>query len=294
MTDRTWLEPLLVDYAGRDGSTLFMRLLGTSPQIAIGSEYPYEEKYFTFLWFWSRLLERDDFPPDVWNHENLGSLFLEPGARLMGPPPWRNLELFDMDESGSVSSRVFELVWEEFCVTAAAHRGSAADVRLYAEKHLMTWRVDSRRLPPVKVMALLRDPRDVWVSVSTVNQRRNQSAQPLIGRAPGETDAEWLNRFIEDQRARARWILSLRGTGIPVFRYEDLVRDLPGQAEILERWLEVSVDAEAVLADEAARLRHATSPSAEASIGRWRHELPSGEAAQINQDLRHELAALGY
>ena len=37
-----------------------MRLLATSPNVAIPGPYPYEKKYFAYLWRWSRLLERRD------------------------------------------------------------------------------------------------------------------------------------------------------------------------------------------------------------------------------------------
>ncbi|HKH14677.1 MAG TPA: hypothetical protein VKA47_08495, partial [Solirubrobacterales bacterium] len=37
---RDSLVPILVDYYSRDGSTLMMRLLASSPQIAVGGSYP--------------------------------------------------------------------------------------------------------------------------------------------------------------------------------------------------------------------------------------------------------------
>ena len=39
-----------------------MRLLATSPQIAVGGEYPYEHKYFAYLYRWARLLDRRQWP----------------------------------------------------------------------------------------------------------------------------------------------------------------------------------------------------------------------------------------
>ena len=58
--------PILVDYFTRDGSTLMMRLLASSPQIAVERAYPYERKYFAYLWRWSRLLDREDWPEEQW------------------------------------------------------------------------------------------------------------------------------------------------------------------------------------------------------------------------------------
>src|SRR5215211_2654260 len=55
---RPWLTPLLVDVFGRDGSTLTMRLLATSPAIAVepphGADLDrFERPYFAWLWGWS-------------------------------------------------------------------------------------------------------------------------------------------------------------------------------------------------------------------------------------------------
>ena len=61
------LQPLLVDYFTRDGSTLTMRLLASSPQIAVGGGYPYEQKYFAYLYRWSHLIEKTEWPRQVWN-----------------------------------------------------------------------------------------------------------------------------------------------------------------------------------------------------------------------------------
>jgi hypothetical protein len=218
---------------------------------------------------------------------------------MVGPPPWRTLELFEPGTpDGPISRRAFDLVWEEFSKRAArvtqVMHGGEDEVRLYAEKHLMTWRVDLEPLPPLKVLAVVRDPRDVWVSVRAVNARRWGTDEPLIGRDPVENEEEWLVRFLSDQRERNRWLVSLTGADVPVFRYEDLVEDLPGQAERLEQWLGVSVDAKAVLADDSLRTRHASTPSASESIGRWREDLSSAEATRIAEELEPELDALGY
>jgi hypothetical protein len=297
---RPWLEPLLVDYAGRDGSTLMMRLLATSPQIAVGPEYPFEEKYFTYLWFWSHLLDRPDFPPEGWHHGHVGSLSLERWVPLIGPPPWRTLELFEPGPADSpISARAFELVWTEFSrraarVTQRMRGGDEGQVRLYAEKHLMTWRADLEPLPPLKVLALVRDPRDVWASLRAVNARRWAADEPLLGRDYAESEEEWLNRFVTDQQERTHWIRSLAGSETPVFRYEDLVEDLPGQAKRLEAWLDVSVDVNEVLADESLRERHASTPQGAESIGRWRADLTEAEANRLSELLGPELDALGY
>jgi hypothetical protein len=295
-----WLQPLFVDYAGRDGSTLMMRLLSTSPEVAVGPEYPFEEKYFTYLWFWSRLLDRKDFPPERWHYGHTSSLSLENSVPLIGPPPWRSIELFEPGSpEGPISRRAFDLVWREFSsrasrVTRKMHGGREGETRLYAEKHLMTWRVNLQELPPVKVLAVIRDPRDVWASTQALNARREVKDEPLIGRDPLESETQWLERFATDQRERTSWILGLDDSEVPVFRYEDLVQDLPGQAKRLERWLGVDLDVDAVLADDFLRERHTSASGGTDSIGRWRADLTDEQANVLMQLLAPELEALGY
>ena len=65
-----------------------MRLLHSSPQIAVEGPYPYERKYFAYLVRWARLLDRPDWPDEEWSADDLGSLAQENSAALIGPPPW--------------------------------------------------------------------------------------------------------------------------------------------------------------------------------------------------------------
>ncbi len=69
-----------------------------------------------------------------------------------------------------------------------------------------------------------------------------------MGRLPGESDEAWLARYLPHQKERLRWIdQALKQGTMPVFRYEDLVLDLPGQARRLEEWLGVGLDPAAVV-----------------------------------------------
>jgi glycosyltransferase involved in cell wall biosynthesis len=283
-----WLTPILVDYFTRDGSTLMMRLLSTSPQIAVESSYPYERKYFSYLWRWSRVLERGDWPEDVWGPRAFGSLSQERNTPVVGPLPWHPRDLIESDPtSQSMSERCFELTWAEFSRRAAEwtrreHRDPRAAVGYYAEKHLNTWLIDSGELPAHRVVALLRDPRDTLVSIAAFEQTQ----------AAGSHDR--LHQVIARQRERLRWIAGLlESEESPVIRYEELIRDLPAVAVRLEAWLAVELNPEAVENDKLLRKRHSTAKSPEDSIGRWKQELDEETAETVTRELRAELAAVG-
>jgi hypothetical protein len=294
---RDLLTPILVDYNARDGSTLTMRLLATSPQIAVGDMYPYEQKYFAYLWRWSRLLTRADWDAEEWAPRNLGSIAQERGSALMGPPPWRHRELMIGVVPGEapMSETSFESVWREFSRRATArtrvrHGRPDADVHYYAEKHSTSWRIDRHELPPLRMLVLLRDPRDIYASLTAFRETRNVD----LGRSRARDEADDLRRFIDRQRQRLRWIAGLpEDAETAVARYEDLVRDLPGVARRLEDWLEVELDANSVTRDRLLGLMHGTARTTEESIGRWRVELAPGVAETISRELRPELEALG-
>jgi hypothetical protein len=294
------LTPILLDHRGRDGSTLMMRLLRSSPAIAVPGPYPYEKKYFAYLWRWSRMLERRD-QSELWTYVDLVSLTYEPTKPLIGPPPWQSDLLAGGDSS--MSRHMFDEAWREFSDRAAAevraeHGDPAAEVRYYAEKHQDTRSIDLADLPPIKVIVLVRDPRDMFVSFDSFDaKRRAEGGPPFEGAvpAPWESEEDRITRFIERERERMRWIAALDPDGEPpVFRYEDLVTDLAGQARRLERWLSVELDPKGATADAELRDRHISAPTPEESVGRWRRELEPRLAERFGRELGDELAALGY
>lgn len=279
-----------------------MRLLSTSPQIAMGAVYPYEEKYFAYLFRWAHLIEKEEWPHRIWNPQGLASLVQEEQMPLMGAPPWKKRDLFQAAEGDeALSDHAFNAVWEEFSRRATAQtrkrlKRPDAEVRYYAEKHLSTWRVDLDRLPPIRVVALLRDPRDTYVSIMSFAEKRERSGQQrLMGRREGEEHEDWLERHLGRQRDRLRWLRRAIDSGdMPVVRYEDLVLRLEDVAGTLEEILGVELDPAVVVADRKMRSKHVSASTPEASVGRWRREMDPGLAKRFNDELGPELEALGF
>lgn len=291
-TSDTPLKPILLDYFTRDGSTLMMRLLASSPQIAIEDVYPFERKYFAYLWRWAMVLDRGEWRGEEWGPESLGSLDELRAASLVGPPPWQPRPLLEPGPGeAELSRRAFELVWGELSrrVAERAVASGAEPPRYTAEKHLNTWLVPLEQLPPHELIVLLRDPRDSWVSMRTFEQGES------FGGEHRESEERLLEHVLSRQRERLRWIAGLIEAGeVPVIRYEDLVLDLDGVAARLAERLGVQLDPAAVRADRETRRRHMSAASPEASIGRWRDELPGELAATFAVELGRELRALGF
>ncbi len=77
-------------------------------------------------------------------------------------------------------------------------------------------------------------------------------------------------------------------------RYEDMIADLDGIAHRLGAWLDVTLDAGAVIANRDHYRHHVSSPSIESSVSRWRNELTSTEAELLADRLGDHLRQLGY
>ena len=285
-----WLTPILVDFFGRDGSTALMALLASSPEIVIDEEYPYERRYFTYLWRWSRLLSRTDWSHALWTKDDVVSVAQErEGSTLVGPPPWLPRELLDTPGEPPIAQRCFELAWRELSTRAASRAGPSAPRRYYAEKHGNTWLVDRRELPPVKLIVLLRDPRDTQASI-----RAFEESEPVAGVGVHHVWAgdDRLTGILDRHRQRLRWIAALLSEdAVPVVRYDDLIADPDGVARRLERHLEVELDP-GVLRHPGLIARHATS--ARGGSARWRDDLDPATAQRFNDELGPELDALGF
>jgi hypothetical protein len=296
------LKPLLVDYFTRDGSTLTMRLLATSPQIAVGGGYPFEHKYFAYLFRWAHLIDKADWPRKLWNAGSLATLTQEDQMPLMGAPPWGPRELFEPERGGEgLSEYAFDAVWEEFSRRAAAQtrrrlKQREARVLYYAEKHLSTWKLDLGRIPPVRILAVLRDPRDTYMSITSFTARRERAGrQRSMGRQPGESVEAWTTRHLARQKERLQWIRKAEKKGtMPVVRYENLVMNLEREARRLEDLLGVELDPATVVADENMRAKHVSAGTPEASVGRWRREMDAELVKRFNDELGDELDALGF
>ncbi|OLE36603.1 MAG: hypothetical protein AUG48_06855 [Actinobacteria bacterium 13_1_20CM_3_68_9] len=289
------LAPILVDYFTRDGSTLMMRLLASSPQIAVEDVYPYERKYFAYIWRWSNLIVRQDWPEDGWGASSLGTLDQFRKTAMVGPPPWTPRPLLESAPGEAEAERWFEAVWGEFSRRAAARtredHGSQAPVLYYAEKHMNTWLVALEHLPPLKLIVLLRDPRDTWVSINSFNELRGTGG---LGRDRAGSYEEHLEHVLRRQRERLAWIAGLLDAGeVPVIRYEDMIEDLPGVARRLEQWLGVELDPAGAASDRQMRFQHVSAANPQASLGRWKTELEPRVAERFARELGPELRAVG-
>jgi hypothetical protein len=265
---------------GRSGSTLLMQLLATSPEIVFDTRYPAE---YRFLSYFARMAAQMTEPFDERRHIGVTPFFFGPGPGW-GPVPFET-EVVDV---GRLGVPLLGSMWEAWTKEALAAR---PDARYYAEKIAVPIDAFVEAGIDLRVIDLVRDPRDVLASIRDFTS----SGMDGFQRRSDQTEDEYADGFI----ARVRHhLVSMQqipdGMARIVLRYEDLVRDLRGTADRIGSWLGVELDADAVLGQREAYRHHMTTASTEESIGRWKRDLAPPEAERIASALRPILKPLGY
>jgi hypothetical protein len=177
--------------------------------------------------------------------------------------------------------------WGHHCT--ARFSGAGAAPRWYAEKALDVRRLDLSPFTEARVIALLRDPRDNWISVEAFS--RAVGAAEIGGSG---SRVERLERFVERQRERLDWIAALAGEETRVVRYDELVADPGAVAAELSGWLGVDLDPAGLTGDFRLRWVHATSRDPKSSVGRWRAELADADLTALREGLEDPMRRLGF
>lgn len=276
------LTPLLVTTLGRTGSTLLLTLLSLHPSIAAFRPVGYDSRPLAYaleaasalatLSSRMRLLDSTPDKEDWWlAHDPLEVRALDQLER-----PVRELVIGDP----------LEEMLQDAIVRAArfardlAHADGHKEVRYAAEKcwppHLP--RVLGELCEDLREVFLVRDFRDVFVSVSAFNAKRGFAT---FGRQDVDSDEEFVKRLAADAEALvSAW--HERGERSLLVRYEDLIEDPGAVLERLFDYLGIEASSSTIgsIVDDAHALlegisrEHRTSRDTSASSGRWRKDLP--------------------
>jgi hypothetical protein len=148
--------------------------------------------------------------------------------------------------------------------------------------------------PGAREVFLVRDFRDVACSVFAYTQRQGLAA---FGREHVKSDEEYIRGPL---LLLARALLEswrVRGEDSYLLRYEDLVLDTRQVLKSLLCYLEIAAGSdvlEAMVGGVTERGSHQTSPSPEASVGRWRKELTDSQLGAFEEGFGDALEAFGY
>ncbi|HVN88119.1 MAG TPA: sulfotransferase [Candidatus Binatia bacterium] len=283
------LTPLVVLGLGRSGTTLLMQLLGTTARIVFDRTYPFEVRYLTYLLRWALLLGVEKRQPD--EYWNAAVNLTQPDGR-MGPFPYQAPQFWSGDALWPSS---FIAAWQAFSRAAIASSGPADAAQrplFYAEK-VPSWVPSRLRAAlPYKAIVLVRDPRDLFLSITAFDKQRGF---PGFSRRADDSDWSFAERFVGTCRNHfAGMREEARAPHNIQVRYEDLALDLQGEAHRLGSWLGVSLDAPKVEAQAADFEHHMTSANRRESVARWRRELPADLNTLFVRELGEELSHYGY
>ena len=152
--------------------------------------------------------------------------------------------------------------------------------------------------PRAREIVLVRDLRDVACSMLAYSRRTGVQGFGPQPDSPIEDTIRWLS---ETNAINLVEYVEHRGAHAHLLRYEDLITR--PEAALTDALEYIGADARTqTVAEMLARLGaegdrravHATTDSAQNSIGRWRHELDADQQALAEHHLRPYLDALGY
>jgi len=257
-----------------------MQLLASNSRVVFDNRYPAE---YRFLSYFARVVEMMTEPFDETVHVGVTPFFFSESS-AWGPIPF----VSDVAAVEDLSSSLLSGLWAGW---SAEVRVSHPDAVAYAEKLAVDVEPLVAAGIPLRVIGLVRDPRDVLASILAFVQRGADG----FGRTPEMSEAEYVESFL--LRALAGFErISETPVGFErlVVRYEDLVSNLESETRRISDWLGVKLDAGVIARDLHRYDDHMTSSSAAASIGRWRTDLSDAEVVHIAEMLSAVALPYGY
>lgn len=272
------MQPLLITMLGRTGATWLMRLLGEHPQILVHPSLHYETRAASY---WMHVLKFMAEPSRRFHtddHPDLAPWFDEIGMRRI--------------------TQFCQQMLEDTYAHLAKSRGESK-FTYFAEKchpdHIPC--LIGELYPAAREVFLIRDPRDMFCTVSASNRKRGSAD---FGRGPVSTDEDYVAYLRrETQTLLESW--KIRSASAHLVRYEDLILDPQQTLFRLFQYLDVDKTrptikgvVERASTDTPELPFHRTSSHAQSSIGRWRRDMSPSLQDVSNEAFREVLETFGY
>lgn len=291
-------DPLLVLGMGRSGTSRLMALLATSPDLLVPGRHPFEVGVANYLWHAAHVLSA---PAD-----HAGSMgpdaFASELPNAVGFNPYRHYDW----EPGIESEPTVRWMEDELpvaCIDFCKRQVDAfADSFLAAHPARPRYIAQKMAMSPARYFVsnvyrgareifLVRDFRDVWLSARSFNRMRGTQS---FGRDRFSDDLEWLRGLGHSSRELRLAHQAAEPHRSQLIHYEELVADSDTVLRRICRWLGTDATGEASGAAGEPANAHRTTPSDDASTGRWRLEMTTEEKCIAASVFAEDLAYFGY
>ena len=279
--------PIVLTSTGRAGSSLFMRRLAQHPDVLVARGHPHE---LMLLSYYALAFNTLTANADRARSTDPDTMLASAHRFHVGFNPFNDLEdagepmlraFWNMTAPDILRGSFISLI--DAYYTALAQTARKPRARFFAEKigtSAMVRQAAGFLFGAVREIVLVRDPRDVVCSSKHFWKRGfADSVRSLRGQLAG--------------MARPR---TEPGLTQHVVRYEDLLTRPDDTMRAVCGFLGIAAAASAPEheAERSIFEAHGTSASPEATVGRWRRELSTEEAAIANREFAPFLLAYGY
>lgn len=268
LSKREDLSAIMITAPGRSGTTLMMSHLARSPQVCIAETPPFEVRLISY---WATVVSTLTNPADYERSTHPDRL--EGDGWRIGSNPFSHSSFAGAFHSQELATEYFysycpaqlrdlarKLIVEYYLRLRDDQNKITAP--LFAEKcnnlHRPTRRFARQIFPDLKEILLIRDPRDLLCSQLAYFRESTDKLIPHVTHAVQQIMA----------------IAGERSTQVKAIKYEELVRQPERTLSELAQWIGIGFQPLRDMRSADVFKAHATSGSPEASIGRWKIDLP--------------------
>ncbi len=296
------LRPLMVTTIGRTGSSMLVHLLGAHPAVVAYRPFRTEPRVASYwIGVLRALSEPASYRRQILQAQNLHDPTWWLGREGRLPRRTLDREFQDWLGSDAVES-LAELCRSRIdaVYSRIADLFDRPDATYFTEKFQpdavpdLVWEL----YPNAREIVLVRDFRDMLCSMLAFNAKRGIQG---FGRQRADSDSEFVEEIGKPAKALARsW--ERRSGQAHLVRYEELVADPARTLEAILRYADLDSGPEAVAAmrqsledaEDDAVVHRTAEDGPEASVGRWRRELPDELREHAGRSFAPALEAFGY
>lgn len=302
----TKYSPIHVTAIGRSGTTLLMQVLGLHPEVLVTNFYPYEIRQ---AGYWLHFFKATTAPADFEDSSHPDKF--EADRFHIGHNPYSHPEYINQYKNPQAAQEYYtnttHAALAQLCINQIdnyykliSEQEQKPKAKFFAEKFIpnQTQYISQDIYKTTKEIILTRDFRDILCSAQSFNKKRNSLS---FGRDKANNDFEWIDNLAVAGARRLTDAFQERSHLALHVRYEDLIKNPSEQILRIFEYLEIEhttklIDLiiKQVFSKESDIKTHSTTSSPQASIGRWKTDMPNELQKHCEERLGYALRTFGY